>query len=59
MATMAGSRGEVGSAEVYFAKRLANNDKKIRDKSVKRLKLWISSKVKSGSGEYKIVSPHG
>ena len=47
----AGAKREVGSAEVYFAKKLANNDKKIRDRSVKRLKIWISSKVKSGTGK--------
>lgn len=39
---------EVGSAEIYFAKRLANTDKKIRDKSLKRLQMWISAKMKSG-----------
>ena len=43
--------GEVGCAEVYFAKKLANTEKKIRDKSVKRLRLWISSKVKAGKGK--------
>jgi len=46
---VAGS-GEVGSAEVYFAKKLANTEKTVRDKCVKRLRLWITCKVKAGKG---------
>ena len=41
---------QVGSAEVYFAKKLANNDKKVRDKAFVKLKLWLSSKVKTKDG---------
>eukprot|EP00794_Sanderia_malayensis_P000157 gene157-769_t len=37
-------RDEVGSIEVYFAKKLANNDKKVRDRAVKRMKIWLSSR---------------
>lgn len=47
-------KGEVGSAEIYFAKKLANNDKKVRDKCVKQLKLWIGSKIKSGKGKMRL-----
>ena len=35
---------EHGSIEVYFAKKLANNDKKIRDRAVKRMRVWLSSR---------------
>lgn len=43
---------EIGSAEIYFAKKLANNDKKIRDKALKKLKSWLESKGKSEKGRY-------
>ena len=51
------SRGKrsVGSAEVYFAKKLANNDKKVRDRAVKRLKVWLSSRSRSNSGMCKLL----
>lgn len=35
---------EIGSVEVYFAKKLANNDKKTRDRALKRLKTWLFSR---------------
>ena len=41
---------ELGSAEIYFAKKLANNDKKIREKALKKLKFWLQSKGKSSKG---------
>ena len=43
---------EIGSAEIYFAKKLANNDKKIREKALKKLKSWLESKGKSEKGNY-------
>lgn len=45
-----GAQTEIGSAEIYFAKKLANNDKKVRDKAVKRLKIWLNGKEKSKNG---------
>ena len=44
-------RKETGSAEIYFAKRLANNEKKIRDKSLKRLHHWLASRQKAENGK--------
>ena len=41
---------EIGSAEIYFAKKLANNDKKVRDKALRKLKSWLESKGKSKKG---------
>ena len=41
---------ELGSAEIYFAKKLANNDKKIRDRTLKKLKSWLKSKGTSEEG---------
>lgn len=41
----------VGGAEEHFAKKLANNDKKIRDRAVKRLKAWIASRPSTGAGK--------
>lgn len=35
---------EYGSIEIYFAKKLANNDKKIRDRAIKRMRIWLSSR---------------
>eukprot|EP00112_Aurelia_sp_Birch-Aquarium-sp1_P017206 Seg397.20 transcript_id=Seg397.20/GoldUCD/mRNA.D3Y31 product="Ribosomal RNA processing protein 1 B" protein_id=Seg397.20/GoldUCD/D3Y31 len=35
---------EHGSIEIYFAKKLANNDKKIRDRAVRRMKAWLSTR---------------
>ncbi|XP_077990193.1 ribosomal RNA processing protein 1 homolog A-like [Glandiceps talaboti] len=34
------------SAEVHFAQRLAANEKKIRDRAVKRLRKWIAARSK-------------
>ena len=40
-----GGKGtEHGSIEIYFAKKLANNDKKIRDRAVHRMKVWLSTR---------------
>ena len=30
--------------EIFFARKLASNDKKIRDKNLKKLKKWISAR---------------
>ncbi len=30
--------------EIYFARKLASNEKKIRDKSLKKLKRWIAAR---------------
>jgi len=40
----------IGSAEIYFAKKLANNDKKIREKALKKLQIWLVSKAKLPDG---------
>ena len=37
----------IGSAEVYFAKKLANNDVKVRNRALKRLKAWLSKKTET------------
>ena len=39
-----------GGAEEHFAKKLANNEKKIRDRAVKKLRAWIRSRPKDGQG---------
>ena len=44
MAPKRNGQKELGSIEVYFAKKLANNDKVVRDRAVKRIKTWLSSK---------------
>lgn len=36
-----------GGAEVYFAKKLANNDIKVRNRALKRLKAWLSKKTET------------
>ncbi|XP_046851822.1 ribosomal RNA processing protein 1 homolog B-like [Xenia sp. Carnegie-2017] len=41
---MATARQIGGGAETYFAKKLASNDKIVRDKAVKKLKAWILSR---------------
>ena len=43
------SRGKAEKAkkmtpEIYFARKLASNEKKIRDKSLKKLKRWIAAR---------------
>lgn len=30
--------------EIYFARKLASNEKKIRDKALKKLKRWIAAR---------------
>lgn len=40
-----------GGAEEHFAKKLANNDKKIRDKALNKLRAWIRSRPKDGPGK--------
>lgn len=30
--------------EIYFARKLASNEKKVRDKSLKKLKRWIAAR---------------
>ena len=44
MATPKNGQTEHGSIEIYFAKKLANNDKKVRDRAVKRMRIWLSSR---------------
>ncbi|XP_028401764.1 ribosomal RNA processing protein 1 homolog B-like isoform X2 [Dendronephthya gigantea] len=39
-----------GGAETYFAKKLASNEKTVRDKAVKKLKIWISTRHSTSSG---------
>jgi len=39
-----------GGAEAHFAKKLANNEKIIRDRAVSKLRAWISSRPKDGPG---------
>lgn len=39
-----------GGAEEHFAKKLANNEKKIRDRAVNKLRAWIRSRPKDGPG---------
>ena len=39
-----------GGAEEHFAKRLANNEKTIRDRAVNKLRAWIRSRPKDGLG---------
>ena len=50
---------ELGSAEIYFAKKLANNDKKIRDRTLKKLKSWLKSKGTSEEGNNLIFLGRG
>lgn len=38
--------------EIYFARRLASNEKKIRDKSLKKLRRWITAKSAVPDGIY-------
>lgn len=40
-----------GGAEEHFAKKLANNEKKIRDRAVNKLRAWIRSRPKDGPGK--------
>lgn len=40
----------VGGAEEHFAKKLANNEKIIRDRAVNKLRAWIRSRSKDGTG---------
>ena len=44
MALTKNGNKEHGSIEVYFAKKLANNDKKVRDRAVKRIRSWLSGR---------------
>ena len=39
-----------GGAEEHFAKKLANNEKIIRDRAVNKLRAWIRSRPKNGPG---------
>lgn len=43
-----------GSAEIYFAKKLANNEKKVRDRALKKLQIWLKSKGASEKGIMKV-----
>lgn len=38
--------------EVKFARLLANNDKKVRDKVLKNLKKWLVTRSQSSFGKY-------
>lgn len=44
-----------GGAETYFAKKLASNEKTVRDKAVKKLRMWISTRRSSGVFVFVIV----
>ena len=46
----ASTRHISGGAETYFAKKLAGNEKTVRDKAVKKLKIWISTRHSTSSG---------
>ena len=37
-------------AEAHFAKKLANNEKIVRDRAVNKLRAWIRSRPKDGPG---------
>jgi len=39
-----------GGAEEHFAKKLAHNEKKVRDRAVNKLRAWIKSRPKDGPG---------
>ena len=39
-----------GGAEEHFAKKLANNEKIIRDRAVNKLRAWIRSRPMDGPG---------
>jgi len=39
-----------GGAEAHFAKKLANNEKIVRDRAVNKLRAWIRSRPKDGPG---------
>lgn len=41
----------VVAQEISFAKVLAGNDKKLRDRGVKRLRKWLSARSKSDCGK--------
>lgn len=45
---MAKNDGVEFSAEVHFAQRLASNEKKIRDKAMRKLKKWLDAKSAGG-----------
>lgn len=36
--------GNKMTPEIYFARKLASNEKKIRDKSLKKLRRWIAAR---------------
>ncbi len=44
------SKMAAGGAEEHFAKKLANNEKIIRDKAVNKLRAWIRSRPRDGPG---------
>ena len=48
----ADNRGQKLTPEIYFARKLAANDKKTRDKTLKKLKKWVTarSSVPDGRG---------
>lgn len=39
-----------GGAETHFAKKLASNEKTVRDKAIKKLRVWISTRRSVSSG---------
>ena len=48
---MAASKRNIsGGAETYFAKKLASNEKTVRDKAVKKLRIWISTRCSVSLG---------
>ena len=57
MAVSVNARGSVSCAkkmtpEIYFARKLASNDKKIRDKTLKKLKKWINARSNVTDGMF-------
>lgn len=42
------------NGKVAFAKLLAGNDKKIRDKGLKKLKRWLLARSTSNFGEFRL-----
>lgn len=52
MAAAMGRQRVSGGAETHFAKKLASNEKTLRDRAVKKLRVWISSRRSASSGWY-------
>lgn len=46
-----GNKAILVAQEISFAKVLAGNDKKLRDRGVKRLRKWLSARSNSEPGK--------